>query len=283
VADLGDPAKNIAGDVTLLLGNGDGSFQAPRKFAAGSGQPTSVAVADFNGDGKPDAVVAENPSGLVPGTISLLTGNGTASFGQPKNIAVFPLLGSLVLQVAAGDFNHDGKNDIAYRTITDLNRITVQLGNGDGTFQAPITVTSAGFTTSFFAFSIGDFNNDGILDFAVEETGLIEVLLGDGHGHFVSKGKFLEDNASSFGFVATLLLADFNGDGFLDVAAPDGFGESVSLLLGNGDGTLGTATLFAGALADASVALDADGLQPSIAMTTRDATIHVLRNATPSK
>jgi len=282
VADFGDPSNNIDGDVALLLGNGDGTFQAARKFAAGPGRPISVAVGDFNGDGNPDAVIAQGSTATAPAAVSVLLGNGKHSFGQAKNIAVFTLPGSEALQVIAADFNHDGKSDIAYRTITDLNRITVQLGNGDGTFQTPTVVTSAGFTTVFSTFSIGDFNNDGILDFAVEETPFIEVLLGNGNGSFTSKGGFLEGTANSFPFVPSLVLADFNGDGFLDVAAPDGFGESVSLLLGNGDGTLRPATLFGGGLADAAVALDAAGLQPGIAITTEDSSVLVVKNATAS-
>jgi hypothetical protein len=211
----------------------------------------------------------------------VLLGNGNNSFGQPKNIALFSLPGSQVLQVIAADFNHDGKSDIAYRTITDLNRITVQLGNGDSTFKTPTVVTSAGFTTVFSTFSIGDFNNDGILDFAVEETPFIEVLLGNGNGTFTSKGSFLEGTANSFPFVPSLVLADFNGDGFLDVAAPDGFAESVSLLLGQGDGTLRPAQLFGCALTDSAVALSTAGFQPGIAMASRDSKVRIIRNTTP--
>jgi len=283
VADFGDPINNIGGDLALLLGNGDGTFQVARKFVAGPGEPISVAVGDFNGDGNPDAVVAQDSTARVPAAVSLLLGDGNGSFGRPKSIAVFSLPGAQALQVIAADFNHDGKSDIAYRTITDLNRITVQLGNGDGTFKTPTVIASAGFTTVFSTFSIGDFNNDGILDFAVEESPFIEVLLGNGNGTFTSKGSFSEGTASNFPFVPSLLLVDFNGDGVLDVAAPDGFAESVSLLLGNGDGTLRPTQLFAGALSDSAVAVNVAGFQPGIAMATRDSTIRFIKNSTPSR
>ena len=70
---------------------------------------------------------------------------------------------------------------------------------------------------------------------------------------------------------------------FLDVAAPDGFAESVSLLLGNGDGTLRPTQLFAGALSDSAVAVNVAGFQPGIAMATRDSTIRFIKNSTPSR
>jgi hypothetical protein len=107
------------------------------------------------------------------------------------------------------------------------------------------------------------------------------VLLGAGQGNFTSKGRFLEGTVSSFPFVPSLVLADFNKDGFLDVAAPDGFSESVSVLLGNGDGTLRTGQLFAGALADSAVAFSVAGFEPSIAMATGPK-VRILKNATPS-
>jgi hypothetical protein len=135
----------------------------------------------------------------------------------------------------------------------------------------------------FTTYSIGDFNNDGILDFAVEESGLIEMLLGNGQGSFTSKGSFFNGIGSNFPFIPSLVLADFNGDGVLDVAAPDGFGETTSVLLGNRDGTLRPAQLFAGGLTDSAVAVQFAGFQPGIAMATRDAKVRIMKNATPLK
>jgi hypothetical protein len=281
VTVFGDTTQDVSPSLAILLGHGDGTFGAPNEFIPGPGNPNSVAVADFNGDGHLDAVVAQDGRGFGAGSVSLLLGNGNGAVGQPKQIVLF--FTGHVSNVVAADFNRDGKMDIAYLSLTDQNRVTVQLGNGNGTFQAPKVVTSAGFTTLFTTYAIGDFNNDGILDFAVEEFGLIEVLLGDGHGNFTSKGQFFEGIASNFPFVPSLVLADFNGDGFLDVAAPDGFGETTSLLLGNGDGTLLPAQLFAGGLADSAVALDVAGFQSGIAMATRNSKVRIMKNATPAK
>jgi len=267
--------------LAILLGNGDGTFGAPHLFIPGSGSPISIALADVNGDGKLDAVIAENPPLVIgSGGVFVLLGDGQGGFGSPKLIATIGL--GQVRTVTAADFNRDGKMDIAYLSVTDQNRVTVLLGDGNGTFQAPKTVTSAGLGTLFSTYSIGDFNNDGILDFAVEEFTVIEVLLGNGDGTFSSKGSFFEGTVNSFPFVPSLVLADFNGDGFLDVAAPDGFAESVSLLLGNGDGTLRSAQLFGGGLADSAVAVSVAGFQPGIAMTIQDAKVRIVRNATPS-
>ena len=278
VGAFGDMARSIPPRLAVLPGNGDGTFGPPQEFVPGPGSPTSVAIADVNGDGNLDAVVAHD--GRIGG-VSLLLGNGQGGFAQPQQIVTFGIVGH-VSTVVAVDFNRDGKIDIAYLSITDQNRVTVHLGNGNGSFQRPKVVTSAGLATQFSTCSVGDFNNDGLFDLAVEELGFIEVLLGDRQGNFTSRGGFSEGTASSFPFVPSLALADFNGDGLLDVAAPDGFAESVSLLLGNGDGTLGSAQLFAGGLADSAVALTVAGFQPAIAMTTRDSTVRIVKNATRS-
>jgi len=268
--------------LAILLGNGDGTFGAPHLFIPGSGNPISIALADVNGDGRLDAVIAEDPPLVIgSGGVFVLLGDGQGGFGSPKLIATIGL--GQVRTVTAADFNRDGKMDIAYLSVTDQNRVTVLLGNGNGTFQAPKVVTSAGLGTLFSTYSIGDFNNDGILDFSVEEFTVIEVLLGNGDGTFNSKGSFFEGTVNSFPFVPSLVLADFNGDGFLDVAAPDGFAESVSLLLGKGDGTLRSGQLFAGGLADSAVAVRVAGFQPGIAMTTQGSKVRVVRNATAAK
>jgi len=132
-------------------------------------------------------------------------------------------------------------------------------------------------------FTLGDFNNDGIPDVAAEASGVVDVLLGDGTGRFTLTGTFSEGTESGFAFVPTLLVGDFNGDGFPDIAAPDGFGETVSFLPGNGDGTFGAATLFQGDFADSAAVLNVPGFQPGLAMATREATVRILRNQTPAK
>jgi hypothetical protein len=284
VANFGDFPTN--GDVSLLLGNGDGSFQSPRNFSAGD-FPDSIAAADFNGDGNPDAVVANFGTNLGIPSISVMMGDGKNSFGKSKNVITFPQLTQLS-HVTTGDFNGDGKADIAYINALNDNRVSIQLGNGDGTFQPPQAVAIRDvFSTIFFTYSVGDFNNDGIPDFAIEEGGAVEILLGDRKGNFVSAGVFSEGEGGLFLDPDNVLLADFNGDGFLDVAVTEGFDDNVSLLLGNGDGTLGTPHLFAGGFASGAVVIDSGNARPAIAISEQvsstRADVIVIKNATPSK
>jgi hypothetical protein len=284
VANFGNFPTN--GDVSLLLGNGDGSFQSPRNFAAGD-FPVSIAVADFNGDGNPDAVVANFGTTVGTPSISMMLGDGKNKFGKSKTVATFPQ-NTQLSHITTGDLNGDGKADIAYINVLNDNRVSIQLGNGDGTFQPAQAVTIGNiFSTIFFTYSVGDFNNDGIPDFAVEEGGTVEILLGDGKGNFTSAGVFSEGEGGLFFDPNNVLLADFNGDGFLDVAVTEGFDDNVSLLLGNGDGTLGTANLFAGGFAGGAVVIDAGNTRPGIAISEQvsftSAEVIVIKNAPPSK
>src|SRR5262249_54084615 len=115
---------NGSGSAAVLLGNGDGTFQAPQEFAAGL-RPTFVAVGDFNGDGKPDLVVGSSIRGDFT---CVLLGNGDGTFQPPRFLG-----GShQAVSVAVGDFTGDGKADLAF---AGVGGVEVLLGNGDGTFQ----------------------------------------------------------------------------------------------------------------------------------------------------
>jgi hypothetical protein len=275
------PTKN--GGFSLLLSNGDGTFQPPVNFTAGD-FPDSIAVADFNGDGNPDVVVGNFGSSETP-SVSVLLGDGKGGFGNPITIASLGTF-DFVSQVTAGDFNGDGKADVAY--VAESDGLSLQLGNGDGTFQPAKTVSRP---FEVFSYAAGDLNRDGIPDFAVDEGGVIETLLGDGRGNFTSKGVFLDGEPSGFSFVPAIVLGDFNGDGLPDVAAADGFSNNVSILLGDGNGNLGSGTLFAGGSTHWAVSADFNGdLLPDIALAavaptaspTSPGEVIVLLNNTPA-
>jgi len=283
VANFG-VVPNDHGSFSLLLGNGDGTFQPAVSFTAGD-FPDSIGVGDFNGDGNPDVVVGNFGTGSGTPSVSLLLGDGKGGFGKPVTIAS---LGSFdfVLQATAGDFNGDGKADVAY--VTESRGLSLQLGNGNGTFQTPKTLTHP---FSVFSYAAGDLNRDGVPDFAVEEGGVIEVLLGDGRGNFTSAGVFSDGEPSGFSFVPSVVLGDFNGDGLLDAAATDGFSNNVSVLLGDGNGNLGSGTLFAGGSTKAAVSADFNGdLLPDIVLAataptaspTSPGEIILLLNNTPA-
>lgn len=172
---VADDARStgVPGSVTILLGNGDGTFtQAPVSPATGD-SPLSIAVADFNGDGKADLAVANSyVDAAQPGSVTILLGNGNGTFTPA---AISPTTGNLPYSVAIGDFNGDGKADLATANVGS-NTATVLLGNGDGTFTLADSPTTG--TDPLFA-AVGDFNGDGLSDIATANNspGTATILL----------------------------------------------------------------------------------------------------------
>jgi hypothetical protein len=214
-----------SGAIAVLLGNGNGTFQSPRTFAAGS-EPGRIAIADVNGDGRPDVVVAGNTFGGV------LLGNGNGTF-QPMQTV---LAGEHIGWAGAADLTGDGKTDLAFSVENGISSfISVLLGNADGTFSAPRTFADP----SYGAMVVADVNNDGKPDL-VMNTG---VLLGNGNGTFKAESTFTSLEPTEGYSVA---VADVNGDGKLDVvtANPAGAYQSISVFLGNGNGTFAPQQTF---------------------------------------
>jgi RHS repeat-associated protein len=180
---------------------------------------SSVATGDFNGDTIPDVIA---PQGIM-------LGNGDGTFQTPRNTVP----GSASAIAAVGDFNRDGKLDVALEVFDGL---TVALGNGDGTFQPPLPSTPdrVGFSRSFYATTAADFNGDGYLDIAAidrsENPILVSILIGNGDGSFLH---MLDYQAGWF--LSAITTGDFNGDGRPDLAMTSSIG--VDVLISNGDGT----------------------------------------------
>jgi hypothetical protein len=236
--------------VSVLLGKGDGSFQPARTFATGPNRssPWSVAVGDFTGDGKLDIVTANHDYSATPNTLSVLLGNGDGTFQAPRTLTlpgVFPPgyngstpLVQSVESVAVGDMNHDGKLDLVVTAQTSFRLsngtwvyygyVDVLLGHGDGTF-APAMAFAVG--TNADRIALADFNDDGNLDVAVESQG-VSVLLGKGDGTLGAPTLYAAGVSPG-----SLAVGDFNGDGKLDLVTTNYTSDSLSVLMGNGDGT----------------------------------------------
>jgi hypothetical protein len=207
--------------LSILLGNGDGTFQPPVHYMVGE-EAYSIVAADFNHDGNLDLAVANRLSTYL----SILMGNGDGTFQPATQTPPVPESSF----VTVGDFNGDGKLDLV--SLGDLT-INVLFGNGDGTFQSPVT-TEPSFAMQ--TIGIGDFNGDGKLDVAASgqfgTNSTVNILLGNGDGTFSAGASYTGDRSP-----ASIAVADFNGDGKLDFAVANLEGIGIGVWIGNGDGT----------------------------------------------
>jgi hypothetical protein len=274
-ASAGSNGRCATGFVNVLFGNGDGTFQPAVSYGSGGGGGAeSVAVADVNGDGTPDLVVANSCPGvdsngdctIVNGIVSVLLGNGDGTF-QPA--VSYGSGGQEPTSVALADLNGDGRPDIVVANYCpshsssddylDLCQfggysvVGVLLGNGDGTFQMAAVYNSGGYYTASVA--VADLNGDEKPDLVVGngsdfwpdfENGAVGILLGNGDGTFQPTVQQI-----FAGFGSSAAVTDLNGDGKPDLVAASyncsgcANGDSgLGVLLGNGDGTFQAAVIF---------------------------------------
>ena|GEM_PF-2461902 len=242
-ADLnGDGKVDLAGAglnaVSVMLGNGDGTFRPKTDFNVGA-QAQAVAAGDFNGDGKVDLVVTLNSAQL---SLALLAGTGTGTFNAP---IFFPnTSGFDSPAIVATDLNGDGRLDLAVmHTIACFTApcraarsITILLGNGNGTFQTPSEIDVG---TGPMAMAVVDLNRDGIKDVAIGGGNTeFSILLGIGNGTFVRQPVVtLVPGGDLFSACNDIGVGDLNRDGIQDLVVPLGNGEGNAILIGNGNGT----------------------------------------------
>lgn len=252
------------GAVLVFLGNGDGTFQSPKRYPTIGNAALPVVIGDFNKDGKPDVLL------VGTGVLVFFPGNGDGTLGNSSETSLPAGFGGAGL--AAADFNSDGNLDAV---IGGANSVALALGNGDGTFQAPVVyslaITIAEFPQNVIA---ADMNGDGKPDIVVGEgqgggLNAVGVLLNDGTGNFTNIANYAMGGTGT----ASAAVADFNGDGKNDIllasssattANDDGL---ISLLFGNGDGTfrsvqyVSTAGIGAGVGSVAAADFNGDGFQ----------------------
>jgi acetyl esterase/lipase len=213
--------NRASNNVSLLLGNGDGTF-APASSIPVGGAATFVVTADFDHDGHQDlAVTTVDSSRYLRGTLSIVLGNGGGTFRAGQSLAV----GRNLTSMAVHDFNGDGVADLAV-TSAATDAVSVLLGSGDGTYTLNRNYQVGGQAQSI---AVGDFDGDGIPDLVTTSAyGSVSVLLGNGDGTFQTARDFWGGaNPIAVG------AGDFNGDGRDDLAVAQNFTNQLSVLLNN--------------------------------------------------
>ena len=248
------------GAVGVLLGNGDGTFQTAVNYDTGGDSSSYVVVADVNGDGKPDLIVANDcaDNNCSEGSIGVLLGNGDGTF---QTVVTYASGGYFATSLAVADVNGDGKPDIVVvnECLTDGNcagggTVGVLLCNGDGAFQTVVTYSSGGYAATSLA--VADVNGDGKPDIVVVNNaisgsdysnGVVGVLLGNGDGTLQTVVTYSSGGSDAF----SIALGDTNGDGKPDIVVANPCLSSsncnngaVGVLLGNGDGTFQTVVTY---------------------------------------
>jgi len=264
--------NNADETVSILLGNGDGTFTpaVPATVATGNG-PNALALGNLDGDGDLDLIVINQ----ADATVSILLGNGDGTFtpAVPATVAT----GLTPVAVAIGDLDNDGNLDLAVLN-NGAETVSILLGNGDGTFTpaVPATVATGNGPN---AVAIGNLDNDGNLDLVVlnNADATVSILLGNGDGTFTPA---VPATVATGNGPNALALGNLDGDGDFDLVVLNNGAETVSILLGNGDGTFtpavpATVATGNGPNALALGDLDGDGDLDLVVLNNADETVSI--------
>ncbi|MEZ5566622.1 MAG: FG-GAP-like repeat-containing protein [Gammaproteobacteria bacterium] len=227
-------ADQDSGEASVLIGNGDGTF-APRVVHAACTKAHEVAVGDLNGDTWPDVAIACHATTLI----AVLLNDGSVNL-QPA-VAYSMGSGSRPHSLVFGDFNQDGKLDIAVADY-GANNVGIRLGAGNGTFPTMATYATG---TGPHSIRTADLNGDGKLDLATvnDQSETASILLGNGDGTFAARMDYPVGKVPK-----GVAIGDVDGDGIPDVVSGNtggnyptccvaSGGDNISVLIGNGDGT----------------------------------------------
>jgi hypothetical protein len=253
-------ADNGTRSVSVLVGNGDGSFRKRVAYRT-AGHPADLAAADVTGDGKPELITAsDGRSGLV----SVLFNDGAGRFHRGH---AYPS-GAIAPAVAAADVNRDGLVDILTANIGHRD-LAVLLGQGGGRFGDALRVSGGDGAVDL---DVADLNGDGNLDVALataKRGDAVTIRLGNGDGTFGPKTKYVAGDDPD-----GVALVDLNRDAKLDLAVTNAYDGTVSVFLGRGDGGFAPGSSFAVRSSDDAVVaadFDADGIQDLATSSADDA------------
>lgn len=252
VANNGSTYSNAADTISLLFGNGDGTFGPTTSYLlAANSSPRDLVAADLDGDGDLDLAVATH--GLLGDHatdhyVAVLLNEGGGVFAgaiQYDLISIGNPNGTAAVRIFAHDLNGDGIQDLLTRNLGS-DDLSVLLGNGDGTFSAATRYAYPGLLcVAMYGATFADFNGDGYLDAVVgcnwSSAGGSGILFVPGNGDGTFPGSFdpaLVWYGMNIGNApASLVRGDFDGDGNLDIVTANWNSSNISVLYGNGDGT----------------------------------------------